>query len=83
MLQQSHLHGANNRKTTFFDARKHASSKRLEPKHTIGGPNYLQGGWERQLSSHAFFRAVTGGTGNWGWLSARVVTGGTGVNGLK
>ena len=29
-----------------------------------------------------FFRAVTGGTGNWGWVSAWAVTGGTGVNGL-
>ena len=35
------------------------------------------------MSSHAFFRAVTGGTGNWGWVSARAVTGGTVVNGLK
>ena len=24
-----------------------------------------------------------GGTGNWGWVSARAVTGGTGVNGLN
>ena len=26
---------------------------------------------------------VTGGTGNWGWVSAWAVTGGTGVNGLR
>ena len=30
-----------------------------------------------------FFWAVTGGTGNWGWVSAQAVTGGTGVNGLR
>ena len=35
------------------------------------------------MSSRAFSRAVTGGTGNWGWVSAWAVTGGTGVNGLK
>ena len=35
------------------------------------------------MSSHAFSRAVTGGTGNWGWVSAWAVTGGTGVNGLS
>ena len=31
-----------------------------------------------------FFTAgvVMAGTGNWGWVSARAVTGGTGVNGL-
>ena len=54
----------------------------LNNNRTIGGPKSLQGGWERQLSSHAFSRAVTGSTGNWGWVSARAVTGGTGVNGL-
>ena len=31
----------------------------------------------------SFFRAVTGGTGKWGWVFAWAVTGGMGVNGLK
>ena len=29
-----------------------------------------------------FLRAVTAGTGNWGWVFAQPVTAGTGVNGL-
>ena len=31
----------------------------------------------------SFFRAVTGGTGNRGWVFAWAVMGGTGVNGLR
>ena len=34
------------------------------------------------MSSHAFLRPVTAGTGNWGWVFARPVTAGTGDNGL-
>ena len=50
---------------------------------TIEEPKSLQGGQERQLSSHALLRPVTAGTGNWGWVFAWPVTAGTGVNGLK
>ena len=31
--------------------------------------NNNRGGYERQLSSHAFLRPVTAGTGNWGGFS--------------
>ena len=55
----------------------------LKNNRTIGGPKSLQGGQERQLSSHAFSRLVTAGTGNWGWVFSWRVTAGTGVNGLK
>ena len=41
---------------------------------TIEEPKSLQGGWERQLSSHAFLRPVTAGTGNWVWVITRPVT---------
>jgi len=35
------------------------------------------------LFPHAFSQVVTGSTGNWGWVFAWAVTGGTGINGLK
>ena len=34
------------------------------------------------MSSHAFLRPVTAGTGNWGWVFAWPVMAGTGDNGL-
>ena len=55
----------------------------LNNNRTIGGPKSLQGGWERQLSSHALSRPITAGTGYWGWVFAWPVTTGTGVNGLS
>ena len=54
----------------------------LKNNRTIREPKGLHGGYERQIAPMCFFRVVTEGTGNWGWVFTWVVTAGTGVNAL-